>query len=92
MNDDLDRSMRRLSGQPLPPRLQRLEPEVLRGISDLRINASTGTWRFAAVAVALAVGLGFGSSAAAWRDPPVLAADLSSGARLAPSNLLGASG
>ena len=88
MSDDLDALMRRLAGQPVERRLERLESDVTRSVAALAAPAPVRGWRFASTAAALALGLGVGSSAAALRDQPALADDLTASMRLAPSSLL----
>lgn len=86
MDDDLDGRFALLAAQPLPARLQELERQVqLSSEGRERANPS---WRYAAVGLALFAGLGVGATAATLREPSSLAADLSDGARLAPSSLL----
>lgn len=87
MNDDLDKLIARLAAQPLPLRLQGLEAQVQRSLEGRR-TAAGPSWRYAAIGVALTAGLGVGATAATLRHEPLLAADLSGGARLAPSSLL----
>lgn len=90
MHDDLDTLLARLAAQPLPLRLNGLEARVGW---NLRAKPTTigGSWRYAAVGLALVVGVGVGGSAAAVRQRPTLASDLSGGVGLAPSSLLDAS-
>jgi hypothetical protein len=88
MNDDLDGLIRRLATQPLPLRLQGLEAQVQRSLERAPRPAAGPSWRYAAVGLALVAGLGVGATAATLRQTPLLAADLSGGARLAPSSLL----
>jgi hypothetical protein len=87
MNDHLDAWFERLRQQPTPPRLDRLEVDVAQSLRQAA-PAQLRSWRFAATGVALALGLGVGTSAAALRNQPSLAADLTAGVRLAPSSLL----
>lgn len=91
MDQDLDRLLERLRGQPVPERVSHLEADVVRRIRAERpALATTPVWRTAAVGLALAAGLGVGGGAVAVgaRNPP-LGQDLVNGAGLAPSSLLG---
>ena len=90
MNDDLDALFARLARQPLPRRLGGLEASVTNGLRGAGATIAA-PWRYAAVGLALVAGVGAGGSAAALRERPALAADLSGGIGLAPSSLLGAS-
>ena len=90
MDDDLDELLTRLTGQPLPLRLNGLEAGVRRSVREERATV-TASWRYAAIGLALVAGVGVGGSAAALRQRPALAADLSGGVGLAPSSLLDAS-
>ena len=92
MTQDLDRMLEQLSSQPVPERLSRLEVDVARQISRPRAIAATPAWRSLAVSLALVAGLGIGGSAAAWNGGRAQPDDFLSGARLAPSALLGNSG
>ena len=85
---DLDRMIERLSDQPMPARLGRLELDVASQISRPRGVAVFPRGRSVAVSLALAVGLGIGGSAAAWSGARAQPHDFLSGARLAPSALL----
>lgn len=90
MRDDLDDLLTRLAGQPVPQRLNGLEARV--GQSMYKRGGALGlAWRYAAVGLALLAGVGMGGSAAADRQRPPAAADLSGGVGLAPSSLLDAS-
>ena len=86
MNDDLDRRFAILAAQPLPARLQGLERQVRRSLEGRQ--GANPSWRYAAVGLALVAGLGVGATAATFRQPPLLAADLSGSAQFAPSSLL----
>ncbi len=88
MNDDLDRLFARLAALPLPLRLQGLEVQVQRGLAGQPLAWTRPSWRYAAVGLALVAGLGVGATAAFLSQAPLLAADLSGGAQLAPSSLL----
>lgn len=88
MNDNLDELMRRLAVQPLPPRLEGLEAQVQRSLDQARRTAARPSLRYAAIGLAMAAGLGVGATAAELRQAPLMSADLSGGARLAPSSLL----
>lgn len=88
MTQDLDRMLERLSSQPVPTRLSRLEVDVARQISRPRAVAATPSWRSVAVSLALVAGLGIGGSATAWNGARAQSDDFLSGARLAPSALL----
>ena len=90
MNDDLDALFARLAQQPLPHRLGGLEAGVTNGLRGAGATIAA-PWRYAAVGLALVAGVGAGGSAAALRQTPALAADLSGGIGLAPSSLLDAS-
>lgn len=87
MDDDLDASFARLAEQPLPIALNGLEAAVGRSLRGARATVAAPL-RYAAVGLALVSGLGVGGSAAALRQQPALAADLSGGVALAPSSLL----
>lgn len=88
MTQDLDQMLERLSSQPMPGRLRRLELDVTRQLGRPRAVAATPAWRSAVVGLALAAGLGIGSSAAAWTGARIPSHDFLSGAQLAPSALL----
>jgi hypothetical protein len=88
MGDELDALMRRLTGQPVGSRLERLERDIVQSVTTTPAPQPVRAWRFASIAAALALGLGVGGSAAALRNQPALADDLTAGVRLAPSSLL----
>lgn len=92
MTHDLDRMLERLSNQPVPARLGRLEVDLARQIGRPRVVAATPAWRSVAVSLALVAGMGIGGSAAAWNgaraQSHIQSDDFLSGARLAPSALL----
>jgi len=88
MMQDLDRMFERLSNQPVPARLNRLEVDLARQMSPPRAVAAALAWRSVAVSLALAAGLGIGGSAAAWNGARAQSHDFLSGAQLAPSTLL----
>lgn len=92
MTQDLDRMLERLSRQPVPERLSRLEVDLARRISPPRAMAATPAWRSVAISLALVAGLGIGGSAAAWNgaraQSDAKSDDFLSGARLAPAALL----
>lgn len=90
MHHDLDGLLARLAAQPLPLRLNGLEARVGQSIRRERTTPGPA-WRFGAVGLALVAGVGIGGSAAAVRQPPAAAADLSGGIGFAPSSLLDAS-
>jgi len=78
----------RLSNQPVPARLNRLEVDLARQMSPPRAVAAALAWRSVAVSLALAAGLGIGGSAAAWNGARAQSHDFLSGAQFAPSTLL----
>jgi hypothetical protein len=88
MSDELDLLLRRLAGQPVERRLERLDSDVMGSITAHAAPQPVRAWRLASTAAALALGVGVGSSAAALRDQPALADDLTASVRLAPSSLL----
>ena len=85
---DLDRMLKRLSEQPMPERLGRLEVDLARHMRRPNGVAATPVWRSIAISLALAAGLGIGGSAAAWNGARDQSSDFLSGAQLAPSALL----
>ncbi len=90
MHDDLEGLLARLAAQPVPLRLNGMEARVGQSIRRERTTPAL-PWRYAAVGLALVAGVGIGGSAAAVRQPPAGAADLSGGIGFAPSSLLDAS-
>lgn len=85
---ELDRMLERLSRQPMPERLGRLELDLARHMRRARQVTAAPVWRSVAVSLALAAGLGIGGSAAAWNGAGNHTGDFLSGAQLAPSALL----
>lgn len=88
MMQDLDRMLQRLSEQPMPEKVGRLEDELARQMRRPNRTATTHAWRSVAVSLALAAGLGIGGSAAAWNGAHGQSGDFLTGAQLAPSALL----